>query len=151
MKITNVQLPTIQENTVLDAPVRQQHAANHQIAPVSNLAVSVHAARIEHALRSAPIDARPQQATPQNAQIDTHQKANKFKSACSAISTLCGAAVFPSIACLSFGVIGLVVPAALAVACVVFALLAGKPSEELQTRRAERQVQSANFDYRGTV
>lgn len=108
---------------------------------------SLHAQRLERALRTQQVaPARPrvieQEVTP-----NTKECAPKFKKAAYLAACICGAFIIPSFSFLFLGPIGLVVPAALAVSSVILFALAGKPTPEMEqdierTRQAAREWDS---------
>lgn len=154
MNVSRISLSTIPEHRVEINP-ESQHGRIEGSWHNTDIPTAIHAARMEHTLRSSPIamgqSAQEQPIAQPPQERAQPQSENRFKTFCNTMANLCGIAVLPSIACIAFGVIGLVVPGALVVACVVFALLAGKPTEREQARREERHSASANFDYRGSV
>lgn len=101
---------------------------------------SMHAQRLERAMRTAQTtDRRAPESTPS-------RPVRIYKSVCEKAALVCGALVIPSFALAAIGPIGLVAPAALAVAAVVFALIRGKPTEEILDERAQRAFEARLYD-----
>lgn len=108
---------------------------------------SLHAQRLERALKTqqvAPARPRPveQETRSSKKECMTQIKKATYLAAC-----VCGALAIPAFSFLFLGPIGLVVPAALAVSCVILLALAGKPTPEMQqdierTRQDLRQWDS---------
>ena len=108
---------------------------------------NLYAARLERAIRiSQPAPAPIQQQNQEAAQQDPAVK--KWKAFCHSASLVCAALILPSLACLVFGAIGLVVPAALFAASVVLNVLGGKLTAEIQAVRDERAARNAVYDPR---
>ena len=64
------------------------------------------------------------------------------------MALVCGALILPSFACLALGPIGLIAPAVLLGMALTCALLAGKPTEEMQVECAIRAVEASEYDPR---
>ena len=144
MRISQVNLASTHEQQV-------QWEASSQEARIegftnSDAPANLHAARLERALRCAQPNQVQQQAAPIAQQPKPVVKA--LKSVCHAASLVCAALILPSLACLAFGAIGLIVPAALFVVSVVLNVLGGKPTAEIQAARDERAARNAVYDPR---
>ena len=101
---------------------------------------SIHAQRLERAMRTAQTaDRRAPESAPS-------RPVRIYKSVCEKAALVCGALVIPSFTFLVFGPIGLVAPAALAVATVVLSLIRGKPTQEIMDERAQREINARLSD-----
>lgn len=78
-----------------------------------------------------------------------HNKvASCYKNTLHSISLVCGVAVIPSFSFASFGLIGLIAPAALASIAITCAFISGRPTEEMEQARAERAAEMSEYDPR---
>jgi hypothetical protein len=110
-------------------------------AETTTVEPSMHAQRLERAMRTAnTVDRRASTATPS-------RPVKTYKSACEKASMLCGALAIPSfITAVFLGPIGLVVPAALIVCSIIFAMLRGKPTQEILDERERRTAEVRMYD-----
>lgn len=123
MRVNPVALATIPEVSEL--------AANPHVAielPTQSYPVrpTMEAARLERQIRAMP------NVVPQKRPPIMEQTTKCLKNSCYVASMVCGIAVLPSFACLSFGTIGLIAPAALFVGFVAFFLIGGEPTSSME-------------------
>lgn len=133
-----------------------------RVAPPSNLPMpmptgttiiepSIHAQRLERILRVEPGRiARPRLAEirPSPEPI-APQKASWFKKATFMAACICAAAVIPSLSLFMFvGPLGFIAPAALAIACVAFFLLSGKPTPDMEMQMERNRQDLRLWDSR---
>lgn len=144
MNVSRISLTSIPEHQS-EINSESQNASIEGFWHNSDISQSIHAARIERTLREMPIAPRQhiQPVQQQPAPIIRTAKNFFYKA-----SMVCGVLALPSFAFVAFGVVGLVVPAALFLACVVFAFLAGKPTPEVEAAREQRAIQNAVYDPR---
>lgn len=113
----------------------------------SDVQTSIHAARIERAMRNAAVSNTRQSLPERPAQ--THQQIIKTaKNAFHNIAITCGALFIPSFAFAVLGPIGLIVPASLLAVGVIAALIGGKLTPEMEEANAIRAAQNAEYDPR---
>jgi hypothetical protein len=104
---------------------------------------SLHAQRLERELRNRPCVKTQTQAQP------TQSKPLKvYKNVLHTVAMVCGALIIPSFTCLLLGPIGLVAPAVLASLALTCVLLAGRPTESMERKRAERAAVMSEYDPR---
>lgn len=108
----------------------------------------LHAARIERAVKSAPAVAIRQTQPVQATQIEPSKALKRWKTFCHTAAAICGVLAMPALACIAFAPIGVIIPAALLVASVVFALMGGKLTQEMEAQRAAMAAQNAAYDPR---
>lgn len=138
MTLTPVSAAHAQKHVTFAEPLVREV---HQYATPTDhteIAPSVAAQRLERAVKAQPNVAviQPQRAAQQQetASLPPLHKRLFYKAAC-----VCGAFIIPSFCFLILGPIGLVAPAALAVASASLFLLAGKTSKEMQQAIANDQ------------
>ena len=144
MNVSRVSLTSIPEHQS-EINSESQNASIEGSWHSSDISESIHAARIERALREMPVAPRQhiQPVQQQPAPVVRTAKNFFYKA-----SMVCGVLALPSFAFIALGVVGLAVPAALFLACAVFALLAGKPTPEVEAAREQRAIQNAIYDPR---
>jgi len=109
-------------------------------AETTTIEPSIYAQRLERAMRTA-------QTTEHRAPESTPSRPVRiYKSVCEKAAMICAALVIPSFALAVIGPIGLVAPAALAVAAVVLSLIRGKPTQEILDERAQRAADARLYD-----
>lgn len=107
---------------------------------------SVYAQRLERELRNATVSAAPPVRIVKPAMGCVSGTCKKF---CDTASLVCGAAAVPSFVFAIFRPWGLVAPAALVVASVVFAVMRGKPTPEMLEAYERRAVDARIHDSEG--
>lgn len=123
MRVNPVSLPTIpevSERTASPHVAIELPTQSHPVMP------TMEAARLERQIRAMP------NVVPQARPPIMEQTTKCLKNSCYVASMVCGIAVLPSFACLSFGTIGLVAPAALFVGFVAFSIIGGKPTSSIE-------------------
>lgn len=119
--------------------VEVRHITPTETEPVQP---SLYAQRLERALRSHAsvevVTPRPTPSLPVQAYKNTMHRA----------ALVFAALILPSFFCLVLGPIGLIAPAVLTSLTLTCALLAGKPTEEMEIESAIRSVEAREYDPR---
>ena len=137
-------------------PIRPQNAAERHVqfsefvevryitpTETEEIQPTLHAQRLEYAMKNRPCVETPEQLR------EIKSKAIKtYKNVLHTVAMACGALIIPSFACLVLGPIGLIAPAVLASLALTCVLLAGRPTETMERKRAERAAVMSDYDPR---